>query len=258
MPCSPWPSRRRSIPADRRRIALARLWDLSVPPRESSSRRPSPSRTRWCGRTSPASRSGPDTPNRWSPDTATARFTPGGVTPIAVKRRWRFPAWSPASSPPRSRRSASPPTADTWPHPATGNESGSAPWTRGRTGSTCWTGLAPHHDEQINALIAWRGRDAAGVIDRSWSVAVTTPRSASGTSRRRRCGGHSRAGNRTAAAGAVPSRSSIGSSTRPTGGSTHRRRPPSSCSTGALARRGRRRGATVAASRANWRWAPEA
>ena len=42
-----------------------------------------------CG-TSPASRSVPDTPNRWSPDTATARCTSGAVVGSAVKVHWSF------------------------------------------------------------------------------------------------------------------------------------------------------------------------
>ena len=198
---------------------------------------------------SPAPRSVPDTPSRWSPATATARSTPGGGTasgmatlevPRLVAREFATAVKALCF------------TSDGRYLAAAGD--GKRIWVgamepRPQPGRRCWTGSAPHHDEQINAPSpgAWRG-DRPILISggddttiRFWDLEGRALR------------GTFSAGNRPAVAGAARrSRSSIGSSTRPTGGSTPRRRPRSWSSTGARPI-ARRPGAIVAASRASWR-----
>ena len=109
------------------------------------------------GGRSPAPRSGPGTPNRWSPATATARSTSGHGTPnrprVLDPRRLVVRQFTTAV---KSLCF----TSDGRYLAAAGD------------GKRIWVGameprphrvdlldrLGPHHDEQINALIAWRAR----------------------------------------------------------------------------------------------------
>ena len=212
------PVRGLSFSSDGRRLLTAgdspeaRLWDLSARPGELKAPEvkfqdpaiPEPS---------PARRSGP-APTRSSPATATAQVNlwswkdgKAELDGLAPGRGMSSPAWS--------RRSPSPTTAGTWRRRATARRSGSARW-RSDAGRVRGPRRAPAPPLRADQRAARLGRpDDADQRQRRHDGAVLGPRprmpSGARSPRRRR----RQAGMRT-----CRSRTSTGSSTRPTASST--------------------------------------